>query len=85
MALFEKPIKYELFSFTDIKKDVPIHRHRVRKDGIVDGHEFETYYQVAEKIIDYGDFLGVVLDDGASGFFETRVPKAVLKEVLEKD
>jgi hypothetical protein len=77
------PTQYPLYDFTSpIGSNEPVHTFRIGENGSVEGYEFETYYYPAEKVIDYGDFIGFVCDDGTDGFVETRVPVSILLQVL---
>lgn len=80
------PIIYSVYPFhlSEEESQKPIHSFRVDTDGTVEGHEFETHYHLLEQVIDYGDFLGFITCDGASGFIETRIPIEALKEILKK-
>jgi hypothetical protein len=56
-----------------------IHTDLVDADAIVEGHQYETYYQVSDRLILADDYLRVVSDGGFTDT-ETRIPYDLLEK-----
>lgn len=62
-----------------MRKLDPIHSDNIDDDGIVDGYQYETYYQVCKSVIPDTDYLRVSIDGGFTDV-ETRIPYELLKQ-----